>query len=61
MNFGIRLPVNLIERADARAELEDRTRTQVIRRALREHLAKAVPGEHADAEHRGVQRPESPA
>jgi len=33
------LPVELVERTDARAELEDRTRTQVIRRALREYLA----------------------
>jgi predicted DNA-binding protein len=50
LNFGIRLPRELIERTDARAELEDRTRAQVIRRALQEHLAKPAPGEHADAE-----------
>jgi hypothetical protein len=49
LNFGIRLPRELIERTDARAQLEDLTRTQVIRRALREHLAKPAPGE-ADAE-----------
>jgi metal-responsive CopG/Arc/MetJ family transcriptional regulator len=50
LNFGIRLPRELIERTDARAQLEDRTRTQVIRQALREHLAKPAPGENADAE-----------
>ena len=50
VNFGIRLPVELIERADARAELEDRTRTQVIRRALREHLAKPAPGERESSD-----------
>jgi hypothetical protein len=45
VNFGIRLPVELIESADARAQLEDRTRTQVIRQALREDLAKPAHGE----------------
>jgi predicted DNA-binding protein len=38
VNFGIRLPVELVERADARAEDEDRTRAQVIRRGMERDL-----------------------
>ena len=38
VNFEIRLPVELVERADARAEDEDRTRAQVIRRGVEHDL-----------------------
>jgi predicted transcriptional regulator len=34
LNFGVRLPQALLERLDERAEIEDRTRNAVIRRAL---------------------------
>jgi predicted transcriptional regulator len=38
LNFGVRLPRELAARADARAEVEDRTRTQIVRRALKQYL-----------------------
>jgi metal-responsive CopG/Arc/MetJ family transcriptional regulator len=38
LNFGLRFPRTLIERADARAEDEDRSRSQVIKRALERDL-----------------------
>jgi predicted DNA-binding protein len=51
INFGIRLPIELIESADAKAEREDRTRAQVIRRALERDLERDRFGDPQPATH----------
>jgi predicted transcriptional regulator len=44
---GAKLPPDLIERLDRRAEADDRTRSQIIRFALESYLAEQPEGRKA--------------